>query len=188
MGLRVSVRARIARWFAHSKRVDRMRERRYRLFMELCAVQPDETILDVGAGLGGALARFNPTNPIVALDVRPPVGPNWLDSPNVEFVEGNATRLPFDDGAFPVAFSNAVIQYVSKDELPSFASEIRRVSDRYYVQTQSRWFPVRTAPATLTAGDLRRLFPDAEIHRERVLGVTKSIMAVRRKAASREPL
>jgi hypothetical protein len=32
----------------------------------------------------------------------------------------------------------------------------------------------------LSAGDLKRLFPDAEIRRERVLGLTKSLIAVRR--------
>ena len=31
----------------------------------------------------------------------------------------------------------------------------------------------------LSESDLRRLFPDATIHRERVLGMTKSLMAVR---------
>jgi hypothetical protein len=31
----------------------------------------------------------------------------------------------------------------------------------------------------LTESDLRRLFPDAEIHKERMFGVTKSLMAVR---------
>ena len=32
----------------------------------------------------------------------------------------------------------------------------------------------------LSAGDLRRLFPDGEIHREKLLGLTKSLMVVRR--------
>jgi hypothetical protein len=31
----------------------------------------------------------------------------------------------------------------------------------------------------LSASDLRRLFPDATIHHERMLGMTKSLMAVR---------
>ena len=31
----------------------------------------------------------------------------------------------------------------------------------------------------LSARDLKRLFPDATIHRERVFGLTKSLMAVR---------
>ena len=36
----------------------------------------------------------------------------------------------------------------------------------------------------LSASDLSRLFPDATIHRERMLGMTKSLMAVRGPRAS----
>jgi SAM-dependent methyltransferase len=175
------IRDRFARWAVHGGTVARLRERRYLRFMELCNVRPSETILDVGAGSGRALARYNTTNPIVAVDLKwPDYSPNWLKQPNVRFVQADATDLPFADREFPIAFSNAVIQCVPKEKQMAFADEIRRVSERYFVQTQNRWFPIRSAVASLTARDVRRLFPDAEIHRERVFGLTKSLMAVRR--------
>ncbi len=43
-------------------------------------------------------------------------------------------------------------------------------------QARGQWEEI----TLLTASDLRRLFPDAEIKRERVLGLTKSVIAVRR--------
>lgn len=186
------------------------RERRYRYFLEHCRVSDSDRILDVGAGKGAALARFNRTNPIVALDLRPQES-EWLAAPNVEVVIGDGTRLPFADGEFPVVFSNSVIEHVSRESQATFAAEIRRVAERYYVQTPNRWFPIephyqlplfqflprRVRKALnrrftlgwqergsleeislLSTRDLRRLFPDAEIHRERVLGLTKSLMAI----------
>jgi SAM-dependent methyltransferase len=192
--------------------VRRWRERRYRLFLELCAVRPDEPILDVGAGKGGALERFNTTNPIVALDLEPDTS-EWLSASNVDVRVGDGTRLEFADGEFGAVFSSSTIEHVPKQLQAAFAAEIRRVGRRYFVQTPNRYFPIEPhyqfpffqffpewvqralnnrfslgwrdkgqweEVNLLSAGQLRKLFPDAEIHRERVFGLTKSLMAVRR--------
>src|ERR671923_1134362 len=207
-----SIYARTRAWAATSNTVRQWRERRYRLFLELCGVGVDESILDVGAGKGGALERFNTTNPIVAVDLKPDTS-EWLDAPNVDVRVGDGTRLEFADHEFPVVFSSSTIEHVPKELQPAFASEIRRVGGRYFVQTPNRYFPIephyqfpffqflprRLQRAIngrfslgwrekghweevnlLSARQLRRLFPDAEIHRERVAGLTKSLMAVRR--------
>jgi hypothetical protein len=109
---------------------------------------------------------------------------------------------------------------VEERERRAAADEIRRVAGRYFVQTPSRWFPVephallplvhwlprrlgrrvwRLGVSTnpfegtrlLGARELRRLFPDAEIVRERVGPLTKSLMAVgpatRRRASGARP-
>jgi SAM-dependent methyltransferase len=199
-------------WAAGSETVRRWREQRYKLFVELCRVRPEDRILDVGAGAGAALERFNQQNEIVAVDIEP-LESQWMASPNVTVTVADATKLPFAEREFPVAFSSSVIEHIPKDLQPKFASEIRRVADRYYVQTPNRYFPIephyqvplfqflpeRVRRAInkrvslgwrakgewedinlLSARDLRRLFPDGEIHRERVLGLTKSLMVVRR--------
>jgi 2-polyprenyl-3-methyl-5-hydroxy-6-metoxy-1,4-benzoquinol methylase len=201
-------------WVATSDTVRGWRERRYRLFMDLCRVRRDEAILDVGAGKGGALERFNRENPIVAVDLEAD-RVEWLDQPNVTVAYGDGTCLQYADGEFPVVYSNSVLEHVPKELQRAFADEIRRVGGRYFVQTPNRWFPIEPHYQTpffhflpvlvrkwlnrhvtlgwrekghwedvnlLTARDLRRLFPDAEIHRERLWGLTKSLMAVRRQA------
>jgi hypothetical protein len=199
-------------WTAGSDTVRRWRERRYQLFIEVCGVRPTDRIIDVGAGWGAALERFNKTNPIVAIDLSPQPS-DWLASNNVTVVKGDGTRLPFADEEFDVAFSNSVIEHVPPELQSRFAAEIRRVARRYFVQTPNKYFivePHYQVPLfqffprsvrqalnrrftlgwqakgeweeinLLSAGDLRRLFPDSEIRRERVLGLTKSLMAVRR--------
>jgi hypothetical protein len=199
-------------WSANSATVVGWRERRYELFLRACSVRPTDRILDVGAGRGAALERFNTTNPIVALDLNPSPS-EWLLSSNVSVVEGDGTRLEYATGEFDVAFSNSVIEHVPPDLQASFAAEIGRVSHRYFVQTPNKYFPIephyqlpffqflprRVRQALnrrftlgwqtrgqweeislLSVRDMRRLFPDAEIHRERVLGLTKSVIALRR--------
>ena len=212
MGTTQSAFARTRRWAASSKTVRGWRERRYRLFLELCGVREADRILDVGAGRGAALERFNSTNPILALDLAPQKS-DELDKPNVDVLQADGTQMPFGDGEFDVVFSNSVIEHVPKRLQGRFADEVRRVGSRYYVQTPYRYFPIephyqlplfqflpkrvqRALNGRFTLGwqergqweeitllsvkELKRLFPDAEIHRERVFGLTKSLMAVRR--------
>lgn len=207
-----SITARTRNWAATSDTIRRWREGRYKRFIALCDVRPDERILDVGAGSGAALERFNHSNEIVALDLNP-LESEWLQQANVSVAVGDATRLPYEDKSFPLVFSSSVIEHVPKDLHAAFAAEIRRVGGRYFVQTPNKYFlvephyqfpffqflPRRLQKALnrrftlgwqekgsweeitlLSARDLRRLFPDGEIHRERVLGLTKSLMVVRR--------
>ncbi len=197
---------------------NRKRRQRYDLFVQLCEVSPHDSIIDVGAGAGGSLATFNRINPITAVDLAR--WPNDPDRPNVRFVQGDGSVLPFPDRSFDIAFSNSVIEHVPPDKHSAFASEIRRVAHRYFVQTPNRRFPIEPhyqlpffqfLPRSLrlflnahfsmgwqakgsweeitllSARDLRRLFPDAEIHRERTLGLTKSLMAVRTSRAGGQP-
>lgn len=210
--MNVSVFAPLRSWAANSGTVRRWREQRYRLFEQLCELRPTDRIVDVGAGWGAALERFNRTNLIVAVDLRPDASSPWLAAENVTVATADGTALPFGDLEFDVAFSNSVIEHVPRDRQAAFAAEIRRVAHRYYVQTPNRWFPIEPhyqlplfqflperlrralnrrftlgwqakgqweEITLLSARDLRRLFPDAEIHRERLLGLTKSLIAVR---------
>ncbi len=213
------LRSRTRAWAKGSETVRRWREQRYELFMSLCDVRPDERILDVGAGEGAALERFNKTNSIVAVDLRTEGG-GYLEAENVSVAYADGTELPFPDDSFPVVFSNSVIEHVPKELQVRFADEIRRVGERYFVQTPNRYFPIEPhyqmplvqflpermlkalnrrfsmgfrqkgswyETTLLTASGLRRLFPEAEIHREKVFGLTKSLMAIRRAPETATP-
>jgi SAM-dependent methyltransferase len=63
--------------------------------------------------------------------------------PGVTYVQGNALELPFDDGAFDIVFSNAVIEHVGpRDAQRRFVDEALRVAGRAFITTPNRWFPI----------------------------------------------
>ena len=132
----------------------RSRRRKLGLFMETIRPTPETTVLDVGAdelGFGedagcGTLNFFEEHYPwperITALGLHP--GERFRARyPAVTYVRGDALDLPFEDGAFDVVFSNAVIEHVGGREAQRrFVEETLRVARRAFVTTPNRWFPV----------------------------------------------
>jgi SAM-dependent methyltransferase len=193
---RQGVLTRIAEPFAR-----RARRRRHLLYREVMAPRPADKVVDVGCGYEG-LAAFERDAEITGLDS---VGrPNY---PGSRFVAGDAREMPFATGEFAIAYSNSLIEHIEPADRPRFADEMRRVADRYWVQTPNRRFPIEPhllLPGfqflpervqrriwklgvlripyepihLLDAAELRELFPDAVILRERFAGLTKSLIAV----------
>jgi Methyltransferase domain len=188
------------------------RSRRMKQFIREFKVTTDTRVLDIGGmPFNWTLDSINPVLTFANLSAE--------HSPTVVC---DARHMPFKDGSFDIVYSNSVIEHVGGwDSQRAFASECRRVGERYYVQTPNKWFPIEphwVAPfihwmpqraryrfaryftvrgilekpspewcrdflehtRLLTISEVRRLFPDGEIWRERLAGLTKSIIAVKR--------
>jgi len=179
----------------------RSRARREELFRRAIGPRPGESAVDVGCGTAG-LAATEPELVVTGVDRAP--RPEY---PGTRFVQADATALPFDEHEFDIAYSNSVVEHLPPDARAAYARELRRVGRRWFVQTPNRWFPVEPHALLpfvhwlprpvgrarwrlgvsgdsydevrlLDARELRRLFPDATIVRERSGPLTKSLVAV----------
>jgi SAM-dependent methyltransferase len=175
--------------------------RRAALFNELIRPMRGERIVDIGCGSTG-LAASAP-----GLDVTGVDRIQWPDYPGTRFVNADVTSLPFGNEEFAIAYSNSVVEHLPPEAREAYAREVRRVGARWFVQTPNRWFPIEPhalLPGVhwlprplgrrlwrlgvsgdpydevrlLGARELRSLFPDAVIVRERVGPFTKSLVAV----------
>jgi len=193
-GLRTRVASSLAR---------RARAKRRRMYLDLIRPGEQESVLDVGCGDQG-LATLNVPGAVTGADRDP-----RPDYPGHDFVRADARELPFSDGQFDVVYSNSLLEHVPPSDRQRVAAEISRVGRRLFVQTPNRRFPVEPHALLplvhwlprrlgrrlwslgvtgepfediqlLDARELRRLFPDAEIVRERAGPLTKSLIAVRR--------
>jgi SAM-dependent methyltransferase len=85
-------------------------------------LEPGEHVLDLGSGAGTdslvAAQMVGPAGSVVGIDMTPEMVAKARSSAaaaglrNVEFVEGEAERLPFDEARFDVVISNGVIDLV----------------------------------------------------------------------------
>ena len=151
----------------------RSRRRKFDLFMEAMTPTEETTVLDIGVddfGFGelagcGTLNYFEEHYPwpeqITALGLSE--GARFRASyPLTHYIQGDALALPFEDGAFDVVYSNAVIEHVGgREQQRRFVGEALRVARRAFITTPNRWFPVEVH----TRLPLVHWLPDAGSHR-----------------------
>ena len=132
----------------------RSRKRKLQLFLDELRPTGETTVLDVGAdelgfGEGEGCSTLNfleelypwPER-ITALGLHD--GRSFRERyPTVAYVQGDALALPFDDDAFDVFFSNAVIEHVGDRKAQRrFVTEALRVGRQVFITTPNRRFPV----------------------------------------------
>jgi arsenite methyltransferase len=98
-------------------------------------LEPGERVLDLGCGAGTdslvAAQMVGPEGSVTGIDMTPEMlvkaraSAAELGADNVEFVEAEAERLPFDDASFDVVISNGVIDLIPDKD--AVFSELFRV-------------------------------------------------------------
>jgi hypothetical protein len=125
------------------------RDRIYDDFCRICRPSPDETILDLGVSdvVGDAAnvleRRYAYPERVTAAGIGP--GDEFRAAfPRVTYRQIAANRpLPFADGLFDIATSNAVLEHVgSLENQRRFVAELMRVARRAFLTVPLRYFPV----------------------------------------------
>jgi arsenite methyltransferase len=98
-------------------------------------LEPGERVLDLGCGAGTdslvAAQMVEPEGRVAGIDMTPEMlgkartAAAAMAQENVEFVEGEAERLPFEDATFDVVISNGVIDLIPDKD--AVFSELYRV-------------------------------------------------------------
>ena len=98
-------------------------------FLEFLSVQPGMRVLEVGSGLGllaSAVARSAPNVYVVGLEQSADQLKYATREPGVQYVQGDAHRLQFDDGSFDLVYARYVLEHVASPE--TVLKEMRRVT------------------------------------------------------------
>lgn len=126
-----------------------VRRRLYHAFLEHVRPGPDDSIVDIGVTPD---TEFEDTNflerwyadpsRITATSIE---DASVLEQqfPGLRFVQTSDGPLPFDEHEFAVSFSSAVVEHVgTQGQQREFVREHLRVSDRFFMTTPNRWYPL----------------------------------------------
>jgi len=97
--------------------------------------------------LGGQPAIWDSVTPALSITCVNLPGIAKTEPPthhSITYRDGDACSMPyFKKGEFDLVFSNSVIEHVGGHEKQlQFASEVQRLSDNYWIQTPSIYFPI----------------------------------------------
>jgi len=119
------------------------RARRMRQFCNRMRPSAKLRVLDLGGT--PSVWRFVPDRlSITIVNLPGETGAGMPSHHELRFVEGDACDLSgFDDRSFDLVFSNSVIEHVGDEQRQAaFAQQVRRLGNRYWVQTPAKWFPI----------------------------------------------
>jgi SAM-dependent methyltransferase len=106
-------------------------------------IKPGQRVLDVAAGTGNAAIRAARTGAhVTALDITPDlleVGRRAAGDLPIEWVEGDATKLPYADGEFDVVLSAVGAMFAADQE--TTARELVRVCRPGGLVAMANWTP-----------------------------------------------
>jgi Methyltransferase domain len=127
----------------------RARDRIYDDFIAAMEPKPTDKILDVGVSDvvsddANVVERKYPYHERITACGLGDAVEFKVSYPKIRYVKIPPNqRLPFDDGAFEVATSNAVLEHVGSRENQSlFVGELCRVARRVFITVPHRYFPV----------------------------------------------
>jgi len=122
---------------------ERSRRKRNALFVSLMKLKPGERVLDVG-GDPTFWDQIECPLDITCINLSGIMDLNHKSHHQIVCIEGDGRSMPqFSPGQFDLIFSNSVIEHVGdRASRAKFAGEIRRLGNRYWVQTPCKYFPI----------------------------------------------
>lgn len=139
------------------------------------------SILEVGCNTGNQLLglRHMGFTDLSAIELQPNAAARARARlPGATILEGQASELPFEDGAFDLVFTSGVLIHIAPDELLEPMSEIHRVSRRHiwgfeYLEADFVEIPYRSHGAMMWKGPYVETylasFPDLKLRKQQRL-------------------